>query len=670
MVRVRLIAGVLLAAASSGSWAPAAESFPLDERLRPRVQFWTLIYSRITTDQVVLHDAEDLGVIYQVVNLEGRNEWRDIEKFVQPIRERYADILRSLADATAAPDQEASTIQARFGVWVTSDRLRRAADNVRAQRGQADAFLEGLIRRGAYEFHLRRIFLAAGLPYDLTFLPHVESSFLLQAYSRSGAAGIWQFTRSTGRHFMRVSTLVDERWDPIDATTAAARLLKRNYAALGSWPLAITAYNHGLEGMRRAVARTGTTDLGTIIERYEGRAFGFASKNFYCEFLAAREVARNAARYFGQVPRWPPLVYQELRLDRPAPAPTLLKALPLSICDLVHYNPGLRPAALAGERPLPAGFRLKIPLGLVPEGASVSALIASLERPALRAGSQPRGAGAASERTADGSDSSGGRSATGDGWLSALPGPGPASLRSPGLFDTALLRPVPGGYRPGAALRPRVPPAPDAAPSPGADAGRSSPAVQRSTAVAAAPAAAPHSGGTWLGAALPVPLRLHPDWQAWMRAEPPAGSPPARLVAALSITDGTIQVEPEENLTLLAFWLRLSTSRLRQMNGMRPGEGARLGQRLKVDLSRVSEEEFTLHRTEYQRQLGGGFLRRHRVAATRIHSVRAGETLWSIARRNGRLPLWLLRWYNDAPAWPEPSPGSQIVIPIVERLAS
>ena len=155
---------------------------------------------------------------------------------------------------------------------------------------------------------MRREFRDRGLPEDLAYLPHVESSFNTHAYSKYGAAGMWQFMRATGRRFLKVNYVVDERLDPLTATRAAAQLLKDNHKLLGTWPLAITAYNHGEVGMQRAVRKMGTKDIVAIIERYKGRSFGFASRNFYPQFLAARRVARSWRAHFGmfrcRLPKW------------------------------------------------------------------------------------------------------------------------------------------------------------------------------------------------------------------------------------------------------------------------------------------------------------------------------------------------------------------------------
>jgi hypothetical protein len=110
---------------------------------------------------------------------------------------------------------------------------------------------------------------------------------------------------------LQVSRRVDERLDPLKSARAAAKLLKDNYEALGTWPLAITAYNHGRGGMLRAKKAHGS-DLPTIINEYRGPVFGYASMNFYAEFLAAAAVYERRADYFGP-----------LQLDRPLGSPAV-----------------------------------------------------------------------------------------------------------------------------------------------------------------------------------------------------------------------------------------------------------------------------------------------------------------------------------------------------------
>jgi membrane-bound lytic murein transglycosylase D len=189
----------------------------------------------------------------------------------------------------------------------------------------------------------------------------VESSFNPEARSYVGAAGLWQFTAGTGRRFMRIDSAVDERRDPYRSSEAAARLLKANYGELDSWPLAITGYNHGTGGMRRAIRAVGTDDIETIVRNYDGPAFGFASRNFYVSFLAAEEVERNAGQYFGPVRRDPPEKLTEIEVPAYLSATTLEQTLGVPRETLQAYNPSLLPAIWMGKKYVPRGYTLRLP---------------------------------------------------------------------------------------------------------------------------------------------------------------------------------------------------------------------------------------------------------------------------------------------------------------------
>jgi membrane-bound lytic murein transglycosylase D len=84
---------------------------------------------------------------------------------------------------------------------------------------------DGLVRAGQWEPHIRRVFRDAGLPQELASLPHVESSFNPGAYSKVGAAGLWQFMPGTGKRFLRI----DRRWTSATTVSPAKPLLRENY---------------------------------------------------------------------------------------------------------------------------------------------------------------------------------------------------------------------------------------------------------------------------------------------------------------------------------------------------------------------------------------------------------------------------------------------------------
>ena len=96
------------------------------------------------------------------------------------------------------------------------------------------------------------------VPLELKYLPIVESALKPKAYSRAGAAGMWQFIYSTGRTYgLHVNSLVDDRYDIIRETDAAARHLRDLYDMFGNWDLAISAYNCGPGNISKAITRSG-----------------------------------------------------------------------------------------------------------------------------------------------------------------------------------------------------------------------------------------------------------------------------------------------------------------------------------------------------------------------------------------------------------------------------
>ena len=280
--------------------ADASDVFSYPPELEPDVRFWIRVYTEVTTEQGLLHDAWYLGLVYEVLRFDPADSPRQRERIVEQAKTRYAALLRRFAagDTDNLTEHERRILHA-FGEKTTPAEFREAIERIRFQLGQADRFHEGLIRAQAYEASISRVLADRGVPPEIGALPHVESSFNPAAYSRVGAAGLWQFMPGTARRYMRVDGVVDQRLDPYSATEAAANLMLYNYRLLGSWPLAVTAYNHGPGGLRHAEDELGTSNIAVIVKRYQGATFGFASRNFYVAFLAALEVDRNAEKYFG-----------------------------------------------------------------------------------------------------------------------------------------------------------------------------------------------------------------------------------------------------------------------------------------------------------------------------------------------------------------------------------
>jgi membrane-bound lytic murein transglycosylase D len=321
--------------------------FVVPAGLEPAVEFWKRVFSEFSLSQLIFFDPVDLVKIYEVIEVgEGSR-------------------------SNAYIDGERARIAAENGVDI---------ERVRAQRGVKERTAAGIKRSGRYLAQIQQIFSERGLPIELTYLPIVESSYDIGARSSVGALGIWQFMPRTGREYMRVNSLVDERRDPIESSRAAAAYLKQAHDSLGSWPLAVTSYNYGQGGMARAVAQVESDNLVELIEKYEHPYWGFAPKHFYAEFLAAVEIGTNVSQYFPGLVLDPAVEMKETEVKGKATLSSLIASSGLSRAEFFAWNPALSP----GARIVPAGYRVKLPIDRAapPPPVVAVAQVQSAARPA------------------------------------------------------------------------------------------------------------------------------------------------------------------------------------------------------------------------------------------------------------------------------------------------
>jgi membrane-bound lytic murein transglycosylase D len=585
------------------------------------VAFWKKIYTEVSLTEGILHDSEYPLIIYTKITI-GSRKGRSRTSFIRYHKNLVVQTLkimsRKQASQWSSKEQEIADLFTRYA---DMNELKTAWKRIRFQQGQLERYKEGLERSGAYMAFIRLMLNFFNIPDRIAYLPHVESSFNINAYSRVGAAGMWQFMHRTGRLFnLKIDYLIDERRDPIKSTIAAARLLQMNYNELKSWPLAITAYNHGLASMKQAVKATGSRDIGVIIEKYKHRRFRFASKNFYSCFLAASEIAANAEKYFPDINYHPPLQYKEIQLESYLQPKTLEKYLGIPQEKIIELNPALRSIVFSRQLPIPPGYKLRIPASMSPQSVKekLTAIPTSEKKSAstiLQYYTIRRG------------DTLSLISRRFRVPIDTLLIANQISSKNRIYVGQVLRIPARGESVTAATSQPKPQPEPKPLPPP------QTPAVKPIT-----PNTTPKE--TINNAALEKSKGSTPDegFDATLYHLE------VKLLQANDYAIVTASVD--ESLGHYAEWLNTSVKKIRGVNGWI--RGIRLNQKIKIPLKNQlsSLEQFKARRLEYHMALEEDFYNQYQVVEAKYRDVKYGDTLWSICNRDEEIPIWLLMKYN------------------------
>jgi len=132
------------------------------------------------------------------------------------------------------------------------------------------------------------------MPLELKYLAVIESALNPTANSRAGAKGLWQFMYGTGKVYgLKVTSLVDDRFDPYKSTIAACEHLQDLYDIYGNWSLALAAYNSGAGNVNKAIRRSGGHKNFWVIYPYLPRE----TRSYVPAFIAASYVMMYADAY-------------------------------------------------------------------------------------------------------------------------------------------------------------------------------------------------------------------------------------------------------------------------------------------------------------------------------------------------------------------------------------
>ncbi len=667
------------------------DTFPCPPEIKRRVDFWIKVFRSWRTNQVVFHDTRYPERVYSVKTTRGTCRRKRAAPAVERERKRIKTQLLALARKL---EQGRTSFSRReqdlLGLFPSrsAKELRSASKRIRCQQGNRDRFQEALARYGRYKDHILKVLREHNLSEDILYLPFVESAYNPRAYSRVGAAGLWQIMPRTARTLgLQLNATLDERFDPESATWAAARYLRNstdNLTALARArdpkvtsaqinPFVITSYNYGVSGMRRAIKQIGP-DYVQVLRKYRSRSFRTAVRNFYSSFLAARYVARNANKYFKVREINKPLKYSVIALQRPTSVKRIRKVFGVKEDTLKELNPALTRYVWRGWRLIPEGYSLRLPHRDHRWRKQVARL---KQLPA----EQPQLSGR--KYVVQRGDTACGIARIFNVRCRDL-------IQVNGLGRRALIRvgqklDIPGkpARKTVVAKAPKPKPVRKAAPP--------KPAPKTVNKSAKPGAAAPSTG------------RRPPAEEKWRLAKAKtaatrsdaAGSRPARPTSAtgaaapsrelqpdavfrtlmenidIALESGrrngkhvySLRVEPEETLGHYADWLGIGgTFRLRKLNSISARGRIKVGQRVKLPLQGdTRRQEFEAKRLEYHRTLVDEFQQHYEVLSVDEYVVKRGDNMWDIAREY-ELPYWVLTRLNRDN--PNPNIGDRLAVPV------
>ncbi len=287
--------------------------FKVSKYFEPNVRFWFSVYTQYTSQQVVIHDTNNLKLVYNVIDYSGLHANTEVHRFSKSKLQsqlslehtiKIKKILKKLSWANLKKlnhnEFRILNIVKAAGIKISRNKKRRKtaflklANSLRTQTGQRDKVYKGVLRSLPYLPYLKLHLNNFRLPDELLAIAFLESSFNPIARSKVAAAGIWQFMPYISNLFMpKITDNLDYRSNPVISSIAAFHLLKENKVNMRRWDLAVTAYNSGTKHLKRAIKqftkrkmKRKNIGLDYILKNYSHPHLGFASKNFYSEFIA------------------------------------------------------------------------------------------------------------------------------------------------------------------------------------------------------------------------------------------------------------------------------------------------------------------------------------------------------------------------------------------------
>jgi len=217
-----------------------------------------------------------------------------------PALDIHAEILRLdllVVEAPPPPPPPPPNLWDRIRVGFRMDNLDGALVQRQEQwyADNPDYVARMVERSNLFLYHVVVEVERRGMPTEIALLPMIESAYNPTAYSRSHAAGMWQFMPSTGRLYgLRQNFWYDGRRDVLAATSAALDYLQKLHDQFGDWTLALAAYNWGEGSVSRAIARNQAKGLPAD---YESLAMPLETRNYVPKLQAVKNIVANPGKF-------------------------------------------------------------------------------------------------------------------------------------------------------------------------------------------------------------------------------------------------------------------------------------------------------------------------------------------------------------------------------------
>lgn len=349
-----------------------SDFFKVPPALYGEVSFWFKIYSIYSNYHTVIYDKEMPEYIYDVVDSRSLFKKGKSPVVIEVVTKKK--IKKSLARIRSAFDHVAKNPKAKFpadsmeakliSYWGTKKKKSEWAQlkrNIRYQTGQRDRIMQGIETAESFMPAMEEIFRRYSLPPELVRIPLVESSFVSKATSKADAVGVWQFLEKSAMEYLIVDkkNKIDERLSPIKATYAAARMFQRNIRILGDLNMAIIAYNHGPRNLVKLRHKYRGERLVDLLKLRKNTPLGYASRNYFIEFLALLHAERYRDEIYG-IPMKSSFPYNAIsiiKMKKPISVFDVSSIYNVSLFELKKFNPDIFDI----KKKLPMGTRVVIP---------------------------------------------------------------------------------------------------------------------------------------------------------------------------------------------------------------------------------------------------------------------------------------------------------------------